>query len=85
MARYIYQICVSNPWKTGDPSIDNMCFSEESLAVSTLLDFGFGYSAEAELWHNGATEAWITKREIRTKPLFWNSSVSFAKEEVQLR
>lgn len=62
-----------------------MCFSEESLAVSTLLDFGFGYSAEAELWHNGATEAWITKREIRTKPLFWNSSVSFAKEEVQLR
>lgn len=85
MARYIYQICVSNPWKTGDTSIDNMCFSEESLAVSTLLDFGFGYSAEAELWHNGATEAWITKREIRTKPLFWNQSVSFAKEEVQLR
>lgn len=77
MPRIVYQITISNPWKTGDPTLSGACFPSIGLAADTLRQHGFMYSEEANLWHNGATEAWIDRRPVY--------NVALGKEEVQLR
>jgi len=58
----IYQIEASNPRKAC--GLDSKCFRSETRAMLALYEHGFEYSSEAKLYHNGATEAWIVKREV---------------------
>lgn len=60
---FIYQICVSNPWKVAD-GVSSRCFSSYRKAALFLYDSDFMFSPEANLWHNGATEAWIVKHLV---------------------
>ena len=55
----IYQIEASNTRKAC--GLDGKCFRSETRAMLALY---FEYSSEAKLYHNGATEAWIVKREL---------------------
>lgn len=73
----IYRITVSNPQKC-NPELDGACFESFGLAADTLRENQFEYSYDAELWHNGRTEAWISRVPLRNK-------IMFGKEEVQLR
>jgi hypothetical protein len=73
---YVYQITVSNPAKVAN-GISGACFCSRELAEETLVKHGFVYSDDAELWHNGSTEAWVSLRPI--------NYVSLGVEEVQLR
>lgn len=59
---HIYQISASNPLKADD--LDGLCFRKLKRAVEVLNEHGFQYSFEAELFHNGATEAWIMRRAV---------------------
>ena len=58
----IYQIEASNSRKAC--GLDGKCFRSETRAMLALYEHGFEYSSEAKLYHNGATEAWIVKREL---------------------
>ena len=79
MNSIIYQIKVSDPSKCGSPALANACFSSHGLAAATLRNYGFTYSEEADLWHNGHTEAWITRCPVH------DNAVMLGAEEVQLR
>ena len=69
----VFKICVSNP------ELNEACFSSIELAEGTLRENGFEYSEDAELWHNGATEAWIVRRPVSDRVIM------LGVEEVQLR
>ena len=58
----IYQIEASNARKAC--GLDGKCFRSEARAMLALYEHGFEYSSEAKFYHNGATEAWIIKREL---------------------
>lgn len=60
--RNIYQINCSVDYKA--QAVANRVFSNIDKAIICLYDNGFGYSKEAKLWHNGATEAWIVKHTV---------------------
>lgn len=75
--KQVYEISVSDPKKC-NPGLDGACFASIGLAADTLRKNGFEYSEEAELWHNGRTEAWISRIQVHSK-------IMLGKEEVQLR
>ena len=77
MARSVYQITISDPTKVDSYELNGACFSSLGTAADTLRLHGFEYSEEAELWHNGSTEAWITRHPLNTTLL--------GAERVQLR
>ena len=77
MEKIVYQISISNPAKADKPELNGACFSSFGVAADTLRLHGFEYSEEAALYHNGSTEAWITRRPV--------SSVILGVEEVQFR
>ena len=79
MNSIIYQIKVSDPSKCGNPSLADACFSDYGDAAGSLAVCDFIYSEDSGLWHNGATEAWITKLKVRKNLIY------LGKEEVQLR
>lgn len=79
MSKTVYQISGSNPQKFGNKDLYGACFSSFGLAADSLRENGFEYSEEAELWHNGATEAWILRRPVRDRVIM------LGVEEVQLR
>ena len=63
MSKFVYQISVSNPAKA-DKRLYRACFPTIGLAADTLRLHGFMYYEDSELWHNGSTEAWITRIPI---------------------
>ena len=75
--KVIYRITVSAPEKC-NPELHGACFESFGLSADTLRMNNFEYSYEAELWHNGSSEAWISRVPLRKK-------VMLGKEEVQLR
>lgn len=69
--KYIYKLSFSNPDKV-DGRLEGACFSSAVLAIWTMNEWGFYYSEEAELWHNGITEGWISKIPIKTEPILYD-------------
>lgn len=58
----IYQIQTSDPSKAC--GLDGKCFWEERDARYDLFEHGFQYSKDSDIFHNGATEAWLVKRKL---------------------
>ena len=58
----IYLTKVCDVWKA--PEVDSRAFSNYHKAYTFLIENGFEYSPEAELFHNGATEAFINKIKV---------------------
>lgn len=73
--RHVYTIEVSNVAKVSNKDMVGKRFFSKAAAEAALLCDGFQQSPECDIWHNGATEAWITDRVISTLGV----------EEVQLR
>lgn len=59
---YVYQIVCSVNYKATE--VCDRVFKTKKGAEYALLENNFFYSPEAELWHNGRTEAWIKKIQL---------------------
>lgn len=59
---YVYQIQCSVNYKA--TQVFDRIFKTKKGAEYALLQNNFDYSPEADIWHNGATEAWIKKIQV---------------------
>jgi len=58
----IYVTSYSEQWKAN--GAENEAFDTWQKACNYLLEHEFEYSPEADLFHNGRTEAFIDKMEV---------------------
>ncbi|MCR5408116.1 MAG: hypothetical protein K6E61_03320 [Bacteroidales bacterium] len=73
--RHVYTIKVSNVAKVSNKDMVGKRFFSKAEAECALMRDGFCQIPACDLWHNGATEAWIVDKVISTLGV----------EEVQLR